>query len=89
MQALLERFRHKLTLHPSALAREFGAALPLPFKDPNPGLTIALHDLWLAMRPFGPPSENSSEVFFFNGVRSTPRDEPFKTFGPALVSSFF
>jgi hypothetical protein len=88
MQAALDRFRAKLQLHTASHFREIGAYLPRCNDDPNPMLTLALHDLWAAMREFGPPSADSSEIFYFGGIISKPRDAPFEVFGAALASTF-
>jgi hypothetical protein len=41
-----------LILHPDAAVNRPGAALPHAMSDPNPRLTLALHNLWAALRPF-------------------------------------
>jgi hypothetical protein len=44
--------RAALLMHPGAAINRPGAALPHPMSDPNPRLTLALHNLWSQMHPF-------------------------------------
>jgi hypothetical protein len=41
-----------LVLHPSASISTPGASLPRALLDPNPRLTLVLHQLWTALKPF-------------------------------------
>jgi len=84
MSALLSYDRKLLDQHPLALQRAYGASLPYPLFDPNPRLTIALHELWRDLRPFL-SIENNAPVFL---EAIATRSEAFAVFGPALVSSF-
>jgi hypothetical protein len=73
--------------HPSASTRWDGAPLPVAVEDPFPLLTLALHNLWTAMRPsLNIDNEGKPQFVPLDGLLSQSPGEAFLTFGPYLVS---
>lgn len=85
---LLALDRKLLANHPSALHRSDGAALPLPEFDPNPRLTMALHDLWAVVLPFV-TVEDKAPAFAGPPANELSLAEALKIIGPSLVSHGF
>jgi len=71
--------RSALLMHPGAAINRPGAALPHAMTDPNPRLTLALHNLWSQMRPFLELSEE-------HGDFKPPVDKPNLKIGEALAT---
>jgi hypothetical protein len=81
----LELDRRSLANHPSAKFTLPGAALPYPQFDPNPRLTVALHELWEVLYPFV-ALENNEPSFAKPPANNLSRNEAFERIKPVLVS---
>ena len=71
--------------HPSTATRVAGSALPHPVYDPAPQTTLALHQLWDALRPFIRLAPNGPALA--PGLPDALRG--FTAFGPLLASFQF
>lgn len=83
----LELDRRSLANHPSAKFTLPGAALPYPQFDPNPRLTLALHDLWEVLYSFV-AVDNQMPIFARPPGNKLSRVEAFERIRPVLVSLF-
>lgn len=81
-----ESARVRLVNLPTAMVHVPNAGLPLVMFDPSPDMTLALHALWAAMRPFIGFSADRNMFFRRpNGRNAFSVGHGFAEFGPQLV----
>jgi hypothetical protein len=83
-----ESMTQALIQHPSSSIRKVGAALPPAALDPNPRLTLALYDVWTAIRPFLSLARRTPEFIRPQDIPEFSPGQAFMQALPFLVSYF-
>ena len=88
MATALQTLDHSLLAnHPAYAHRTEEASLPLPIYDPNPRLTLALHDLWQVLRPLLCHLPRGDESILVGQPGHLSVLDTLRVIHPALVSS--